>query len=412
MSGEVVIVNAVSTAAIGAAAACAGLIVVGSIAYQIIKSHQQQKRHEAEMKAKEEKKQLQRWQNYHETQQKLMQELNAQRQMTRDAFSKLRLHLQEENSSDSNNSPTIGAQAHSFLAADEQAQVQQRLQQLQSWLEQLPAQLATNENSPISLLQARLEQLNSQSPHLETVTDFVETAKRSITQFSQNLEQQQRQQVQVLQQAETQLDELLNYQHLAQTGVETEEFKALQNHLLTILAQGSPGVSLNSLALLQKKFASLKQQIDVRQEQQAVEATIYQRVAHHLQAMGYTTAGQEQERAQSWTIPGGEQVRFTLQPDFKLSFQVAHERTKKTDAALSLQEHAFLHQQEHKWCQDLPKLIKKLQDDGLNYQVGFERRLPDDGIPIVVLETADELLAAEQAEAVRLQHSVKRYFNP
>jgi hypothetical protein len=413
MSGEVVVVNAVSGAAIGAAAACVGLIAVGGIAYQILKAQQQEKRREAEIKAREEKRQMQVWQKYHDTQQQLAQELNSQRQIVRDAFSQLRLHLQEEKtSSDSNNSPNIGARAHSFLAVDESSQVQQRLQQLQSWLKQLPAQLTTNENSPAPLLQARLAQLNTQSARLETVVDFIETAKRSITQFSQHLEEQQRQQTQALQQAEAQLDELLNYQALAQAGVEAEELNALQTHLVAILGQNSLVASLNSLALLQKKFASLKQQIDDRLEQQATEAVIYQRVAHHLQAMGYTAAGQEQERVQSWSIPGGEQVRFALQPDFKLSFQVAHERTRKTDAALSLQERAFLHQQEHKWCQDLPKLIKKLQEDGLNYQVDFERRLPDDGIPIVVLETAEELLAAEEDEAARLQHSAKRYLNP
>ena len=46
-------------------------------------------------------------------------------------------------------------------------------------------------------------------------TDFSETAKRSISQFSQNLEEEQQQHAQVLQQAEAQLNELLNYQHFS-----------------------------------------------------------------------------------------------------------------------------------------------------------------------------------------------------
>jgi hypothetical protein len=412
MSGEVVIVNAVSGAAIGAAAACAGLIVVGSIAYQIAKNHQEQRRREAEIKAREQKNQLQKWQTYQETQQQLMQDLNSQRQMTRDAFSRLRLHFQEQESQNSGNAPTIGAQAQSFLNFDEQSQIQQRLEQLQNWLEQLPSQLAEHKNSPVPLLQNRLAQLNSQNPHLETVMDFVETAKHSISQFSQNLEEQQQQQAQVLQQAEAQLDELLHYQHLAQSGIEAEEFHALQAHLLAIFGQDSPTVSLNNLALLQKKSASLKQQMNERIEKQAAEAMIHQRIEHHLQTMGYTAAKTEKGVVQSWTIPGGEQVRFALQPDFKLSFQVAHERSRKTEAALSLQERAFLHQQEHKWCQDLKKLIQHLQEDGLNYEVGFERNLPDEGIPIVVLETVEELLAAEEVENARLQQPAKRYLNP
>ena len=408
MSGEVVVV---SSAAVGSALAIGGLFVVGGIALQMAKEHQRQQQMQAQKKAAEQKRQLKSWEDYQVFQQQTMQHLNAQRQMARDAFANLQLHLQKSTHQGSNNTPELGAQARSFLDSDETTQVQKRLQQVQNWLAQLPQSLQQHENSPIPRLQTQLEQFNKQSPHLETIEDFIETAKRSVTQFMKNLEKQRQQHEQVLQQAELQLNELLHYQQFAKEGVESEEVSALKAHLLVILEQTTATVSLNALSVLQKKSASLKQRINERLEQQAAEEVIYQRVHHHLQEMGYSGAQQQDERVNSWAIPGGEQVRFALQADFRLTFQVAHERSRHTDAALSLQERAFLHQQEHKWCQDLPNLLKRLQADGLNYRVDFERQLPDDRIPIVILETVDELLAAEEEEAIRLQQQqpVKRY---
>lgn len=413
MSGEVVVVNTVCMATINMTLIFGGLIVVGGVAYQMAKAHQEQRLVDAKNKAFKQKRQLKVWQDYQATQQQVMEGLNEGRQMARDAFASLSLHLEEDNSQQDDSPPEVGAQAQSFLDADENSQVQQKLEQLQLWLAQLPPQLSDHEASPISRLQSQLEQFTNQLPQLETVENFVETAKRSVSQLIQNLDEQRQQQAQVLQQAELQLDELLNYQQFAEAGIEAEEVTALQTHLLAILEQQTTTVSLNALAVLQKKSATLKQRIDQRLEQQAAEVAINQRVNQRMEEMGYLATQQQGERVQSWTIPGGEQVRFSLQPDFKMSFQVAHERTQQTDAALSLRETAFLHQQEHKWCKDLPKLIKKLQEDGLNYEVDFERQLPDDAIPIVILETVDELLAAEEEEAARLQqqNSVKRYLD-
>ncbi len=412
MSGEAVIVSSLSAGAIGAAFAVAGLMAVGSVAYMMAKEHQHQRRAAAEHKAAEQKKQLAAWQAYQDAQQQAMQRLNEEQQMARDAFANLRLHLQEASHQQDDEPPQAGAQAQVFLDADEPGQVQQRLTRLQDWLNELSPQLINHETSPIPRLQTQLEQLSSQLPPLESVEYFIDTAKRSVQQLIRNLDEQEQQQAQALQQAESQLDELLRYQQLAEAGIEAEEAAALQAHLLAVLAaQDTKLISLDSLALLQKKSADLKKGIEQRLEQQAAEAAVYQCVHQRMQAMGYAAAQQEGDRVYSWTIPGGEQVRFVLQADFRLSFQVAHERTHHTDAPLSLEEKAFLHQQEGRWCKDLPKLLKQLQADGLNYQVDFERQLPDDGIPVVILETADELLAAEAEETARLQQhsSVKRY---
>ncbi|MDQ7091119.1 MAG: hypothetical protein Q9M50_10830 [Methylococcales bacterium] len=413
MSGEAVVVSTISAGTVGAVLAFGGLMALGSLAYKMAKTHQEQRFFDAQKKAFEQKKKLTAWQDYQMNQQKSMEALNEKRQIALDAFENLHLNLEmpEVKSQKNDNTPELGAQAQVFLDTDEHSQVEQHLAKLERWLFALPAKLSEHESSLIPQLKTQFDQLKTQSPRLETVESFIATAKLSVSQLMTRLDKQQQQQAQVLQQAEQQLDVLLNYQHFAESEIETEEIAALQAHLLTILEQKGRSTHLSALSLLAKKSAHLKQGIDERLEQQATEATVYKRIHHHMESMGYRAIRQQGEPIQSWEIPGGEQVRFSLQPDFKLGFQVAHERTQHSDAALSLPETAFLHQQEAKWCNDLPKLLMQLQKDGLNYRVDFERQLPDDGIPIVILETVDDLLAAEDERTHSQQNAVKRYLD-
>jgi hypothetical protein len=418
MSGEAVVVSSVvGTVGAGAVFALSGFLVVGSIAYQMAKSHHEKLEADALLQANKHKNKLAAWHHFQQDQQTVMQHLHEEREIARQAFADLCLQVNDDAAQQDDFSPESGAnvraQATGFLDKDESTQVQQRLEQLQTWLTAVPAQLSLHEKAPIAVLQQQLEQFNQTPPRMERLEQFTDTAHRSVQKFIQQLEETAQLHNKILQQAETELDTLLSYQHLAESGTEAEEIAALQAHLLAILAtEDQTETKLSALALLQKKSALLQGNIKQRLEHQAAEATIYQRVHHHMQAMGYEATQQTGERVHSWTIPNGEQVRFSLQSDFKLSFQVAHERTQHTDAALSLQERAFLHQQENKWCKDLPRLLKHLKADGLAYEVGFERQLPDDSIPIVVLETVDELLEAEEKSLSQQKSSVKRYLTP
>ena len=55
-------------------------------------------------------------------------------------------------------------------------------------------------------------------------------------------------------------------------------------------------------------------------------------------------------------------------------------------------------QQEVRWCRDMKELIGRLIKDGVPYRVQFEREVPDKSIPVVVVESVDELLDEKEGD--------------
>ncbi|MDM8545063.1 hypothetical protein QUF61_01070 [Candidatus Venteria ishoeyi] len=413
MSGQVVIVSAAASGtALAAVASGAALIAAGSIAYQMWRSHQAEQRAQARQQMRAAKQKLADWESFQSAQEADMKQLRNSREAARNALSELSLQqhtMQQESEQDL---PQTGAQAQSFLDTENMAVGQQQLQQMTAWLENLAPELVQQKNSPVPALQAQLPPLQQQLAStpllaLENIRNFVATTQRSITHFAEQLNTQSQQVKHIQQRASNLLETLLTYQHLAETGTQQEEVLALQQHLLTILNE--PSVQTGALDVLEKKSQQLQGSIDSRLEEAALQETIRSRVDFHLQALGYSAVSSSQEGLQSWQIPGGEQVRFALQPNYKLSFQVAHEREQRSEAALSLAERAFLQQQENKWCKDLPKLLQALKQDGFQYQVEFESQLPEQAIPVVVLETVEAILAEQEAEEVRFVDPAKKY---
>ena len=120
------------------------------------------------------------------------------------------------------------------------------------------------------------------------------------------------------------------------------------------------------------------------------------RMQYHLEEMGYRHLSEEQTGHSNWQLPGGEQVRIALQRNLGIAFQLQHERVEVSDAELSEEEIAFFRQQEQHWCDDLAELTRRLTADGFQYQLEFERDVPESTVPIVVVEDVDELLEEEE----------------
>ena len=81
-----------------------------------------------------------------------------------------------------------------------------------------------------------------------------------------------------------------------------------------------------------------------------------------------------------WRLPDSGQVRVALEPDGRFAAKLDSESGAE----------------EGKWCADARELLRRLAADGVPYEIVFERRLPE--IPVVALETADELLDGEEED--------------
>ena len=66
------------------------------------------------------------------------------------------------------------------------------------------------------------------------------------------------------------------------------------------------------------------------------------------------------------------------------------------ELVLDEKERAFLQQQESLWCRDLQELLRRLVRDGVPYRVQSEGFRAVDDLPIVMVETAQEILDEEE----------------
>jgi len=280
------------------------------------------------------------------------------------------------------------------VQASAAAQARQQRQQIQAWLEALAQPLA--QLPALQRLRGQAQRLDAAAP-LETVQSLAQTLQRTAAELGAELETQRRLREDTMRQAEALLEQVLIYRALARPGIQAEEISALQAHLEKALEAGA---TLEALQILSKKFSQSRQEIDAAQEAAAVQDTLIQRIAAHLQDLGYRKTRQ----ALTWEIPGGEQIRFALQANHQLAFQVAHEREYHSDMPLTADEIRFLRQQETLWCKDLQELVRRLNADGFQYQVEFERQISETAVPTVVVESVDEVLeeTAERGKAKRL----------
>ncbi len=416
MSGEVVLLPVAAQIGLGAVAATGvGLVAAFATAALVsaIREQQRQQREAAAAQARLQQRKNAAWQAYQAAEQAHVEHLNTTRAQIRQQFA--HLHLQDVVSPSDLTQP---AQARGFLHSAPDidvliAEIQQIFQDTTGLLD-APA-------SPLPRLQAQwqkfqqeqnLAQASSTQSKAEMLQNFRTTLKYSLQNWQNHLQQEQQSAQQRLVQIQALLENSFLHQSLAQELNATaenllcrEEWQNLHAHLLQAVEQRS--ITAAGLATLQQKQAQLQQRVDQAMQRQAVQTGLLQSLQQHLQGAGYVFLQQESPERFLWQIPGGERLRVFLSAELRLSFQVVHERTYASEAALSGAEQAFFHQQENRWCADVPQLLRGLAQDGFQYAMQFERHTPDSLIPIAVLETVDDLLNAE----ARQRRSEKPYFS-
>ena len=384
MSGEAVIITTITSAGLAVVAGSAAVLAVQLVANWMAAQHE-----ESQERIRQEKAKIKAWQTYHSAQQALQDELTQRQEQTRKQLQSLRLNPLNSNTQNQEN-----PQPQGFIYGDQD----RLMHKLQPLFAGIPATLLADQTSALARLRRQVETLDQQlmsgrPPDAHTLNSTQQAVELTVQAHLEELQQQQQTHTRLLLQAEHLLDQTIGYRHLSANAVTVQELASLQSHLLALLDSGT--ASAASVAVLDKKFQQLKAAIDQELEQRALQAAIRSAAQEHLQTMGYRLLQAEMTEESTWEVPGGEQVKVLLQPDHRLAFQLIHERSHASQQPLSAAEQAFLRQQEQRWCRDLHELLRRLNQDGFQFNIQFERETPQETIPVVVVENAEDWAHAE-----------------
>jgi hypothetical protein len=400
MSGEIVLLSSFGPG-LAVGGALLGAVAVGSLVYERVQARIAEQRRQALLNAQRLQHDFERWQMLQKQQQLAMQKAASQWQAAQ---------AQLRQGHPAAQAALTGEQvaARGFLRhAQAQADQAQRLLQLAAVLDALPAEPSSRPETGLAGLREALQQLQVQQeqgpPPLASAIDNLHQAlHQTLAQQAEWLAREPERLALRLQAVTDLLQQLLSVEPLAEPD-QRAALDALQTRLRR---------SLDDAQLTAEAYAQLNEQTSTRIEQirrdhenRLVEQQLQQRLAEHLRGMGYRLLSSESS-GDRWAIPGGEQIQAKIQPGLRMAFQLQHERMQghSRQAGLDRSERQLLRQQEDRWCSDLQSLLQRLKQDGFRLQVDFERQIPEESVPVVMVEEVDDILRQAPVAAQRGAH--------
>lgn len=400
MSGEIVVASTLGPS-LAVTGALIGAVVVGSLIYQHIQNEIAERRRLAEFAREQLAAELKRLEASQRQQEAVMHSAASAWKSAKERLAGLApLDTSPEHS------PALGntAKGQGFLGHSQALAAQaKRLDALLAIAQGLPddpslpgARALAGLRQSLELLKAQQSQQQASILDLDTLE---QTLRQTLADQETQLQQEPERRAWRLQEAMRllgRLDELG-----AILGEPTDHrLQKMRAEIHQLLGQGS--ASNQAISDLNDRIESLAKAITTEAQNQLIDRQLKERLAHHLTSLGYRHLRSE-DQADRWAIPGGEQILASVQPGMRLAFQLQHERFPGRDstAALDHSEIALLRQQESRWCGDLKTLLRHLQSDGFMLQVDFERLIPEEAVPLVVIEDVEEILAQTKPKALR-----------
>ncbi|MBF0255798.1 MAG: hypothetical protein HQL47_04930 [Gammaproteobacteria bacterium] len=400
MSGEIVVISVFGPAALGAGALI-GAVALGSRVYEHIQQQIAERNRLALLQAQQIQADLERWQAQQAA-------LGAQMHQALEQWQQLQQQIRQmpglASTQDLGAVSAQGFLQHAQQQAQQQATQAERLQQLSLCLERLPEALSQPAIPALAGLRLTLAQLQQQQeqgppPLASAIDSFQAALEQTLKDQAERLAQQPQLQAGRLQAAAALLQRLSSVEPLA-SGTDLTQLGELSQGLQQFLQQGLDADRLETQAFaeLNEQAEVLIQRLLLAHENQLVDQQLDERLGHHLLALGYRHLASE-SGGERWAIPGGEQILARRQAGLRLAFQLQHERfaDRSTQAALDRAELALLRQQEQRWCADLKRLMLALREDGFLLQVDFERLIPEEAVPVVLVEDVDDILRQQDA---------------
>lgn len=355
------------------------------------------RREQARQRAEAERERIQAWRRFQAQQANTQDEVQRRRESVRRAQQQLiQIGLQATHHRSGGD-----AAAQGFVGAARDSAERALLDQIRGEINALPADLLETEHLPFARLRSHLERLR----HSEVTATELESLRRalhdSLHAHLQDLDNVEAQQRVLREQAQSLLTGILQAKSLSLSHAHLRELDDLQTQLLNTLVAG---ISPASLDIMRSRFLTVSAQVERSIAEDEMSDFMVERVTHHLREMGYTPIqpfnpkDQRARRDGEFALPDGDRLRVALQADLRMAFQLTHETHTVIEKTLTGEALEFFRTQEARWCRDMKELIKRLMKDGVPYQVQFEREVPESAIPLVVYETAEDLLEDENEE--------------
>jgi hypothetical protein len=405
MSGQAVIHIVVTTGASGLALAGAfgaALMIKNVVDCRINKANEDVKEH---------LKNIKQWQAFQLQQQKEMALTRELYQTVASALDKLcELQLVNVLPSEAGKEPVTGpplaAKGYVNIKAKQEQldNIRKLMEGISNILADMPQAFVHGQHSPYKEIK-RLEKImrqkldTNQIKSLDEVETFHQAIIRSVMNYLGTIDSVKQQQDELLGRAERLLGNVITFATLTYQPNITAELDGLRENLLKLLI--SSKLQIGSLEILEKKYADLKAQVDAEMDLIAFRKVLGDSVQKHLKDMGYTMQQEfEEDKGQGMIkgemqIPGGERLQIAIQRNKKIAFQVLHE-TGAAEEDLTGDELAFFRQQEKKWCSHMQDLFHNLAKEGFLYEIKLEQQVDEKTIPLVVMETSEEILKEEK----------------
>jgi hypothetical protein len=350
--------------------------------------------------AEAQRERLEAWRKFQRSEAEAQQQLQRRHEAVRQVQQQLAaLHLTE---------PALhsaSAPAAQGFIATQRSEIQSELARIATQMAALPSALLADAESPLASMRRTLQRLQqSVDVSFAEIRSFHRTLNATLAEQTQLAERQAAQRQRLVQDTEELLTAVLQTRALNLSEEYDGPLAALQDQILAMLQNG---VSTAALDILAQRHRTLKEQASRAADEAQLDAHLMQRLTHHLNDMGYqteciftATADGRRHDAQ-FVLPDGDRLRIALHADRRMAFQLSHATSAVVAKTLSGEALDFFRQQEARWCQDMRELVRRLVKDGMPFAVQFEREVPDTAIPLVVVESADELLDDEQEEQHR-----------
>ena len=142
-----------------------------------------------------------------------------------------------------------------------------------------------------------------------------------------------------------------------------------------------------------RQFDMLVSEIKKEHSTRAAWKTLATTVERSFTKMGYSVetpfpVGAHGPSIAKMRMPGGGLIRLTLQSDGKLAFKMLHETS--LSGAINADGLGSFRCREQKWCSDVKHLFRELVEEGFQYNIQFERAVPDANSEVVVVEDAND----------------------
>lgn len=406
MSGCAIFVPAILSSSLATAGSLAGGILIAGIALGRVLEWQSQERLEASNNANKRHQKIKEVQiaEVHLCQE--LERVDLAQQALQKKLNAISLSV--------NSAPSITTEkkARGFLGATEQKtdDLHDITEGLLNWLDQMDTSVKHDDRSPFVNLSNQLHRLLQESPDKDKLNGLLEVADASIKQFLSERKNRIKHEQRLLNRFTLLMKEVDKYAEITSNLSAQSELRTIYQSLHKQLFHGDTltmdkKLSVKKLDILHKRFQKIRDIVEEDLGQRSLMVDMWRSTHEYLVDQGYKRLeGHEGEHQSLWRIPGGEQVMIHFEPDGKINSKIIHERIFHSLNPFSQQELAFIRQQEKRWCGDAKGLLRKMTNEGYQYQLHFEDMMPEEAIDIIVVEEIDEIIEDTEQAKPHMRH--------